>query len=542
MIPAEERILILTSTQKDSESTRKLLTGINLYPQACEDLNDLIRNIPLGAGALLIAKEVLVEENLKALIETLNAQPSWSDLPVIVLAGAGDLTEGSQQAIRVLRLIRNTTILERPVRVATLVSVVESAVANRRRQYEVRNLMLELEKARKEAVRANKTKSEFLANMSHEIRTPLGVMLGFTEFAVDDKTRPDERKRYLNAIEKNGRILLDLVNDILDLAKVEAGRIAIENVETSIEDVLHEVMVSLEPRASQKGVLLDLRLAADFPRRVITDPTRVRQIFTNIVGNAVKFTDKGSVVCTGFVDRSEDGKSVIRLKVTDTGLGISKAQAKNLFKPFTQADNSMARKFGGTGLGLVLSRNLARALGGDLYLEKSEPGEGSTFEFNFIADIMSGETYDSYPRFEIDAEKSISGLHVLVADDSEDNQFIISRILSRVGIHVETADNGEEAVLKASSGDYDVVLMDIQMPRLDGNEATQLLRKRGYKSPIIALTANALRSERERALNSGFDDYLTKPIEKRELYESLRRFDRRSHDVTPSEQRGTNAQ
>jgi signal transduction histidine kinase len=493
----------------------------------CRDVSDLAAEIAKGAGTLLLAKEVLLDSNLKALIDILNAQPSWSDLPVIVLAGEGDLTEGSQQAIRVLRLIRNTTILERPVRVATLISVIESAVANRRRQYEVRDLVAELEQARKEAVRANKTKSDFLANMSHEIRTPLGVMLGFAEFANDDRIGHDDRKRYLGAIEKNGRILLDLVNDILDLSKVEAGRIAIENVEVAIQDLLHEVMTSLEPRASAKGVLLDLRLSSNFPQYVISDPTRIRQVFLNIVGNAVKFTDNGSVVCEGFFETDNDGNSRIRLRVTDTGVGIAKAHAKNLFKPFTQADNSMARKFGGTGLGLVLSRKLARALGGDLNLVVSEPGRGSTFEISFQAQAAEGEHQVPAYRFESDPSGSIAGLNVLVADDSEDNQFIISRILKHVGIEVETADNGEEAVSKASSGEYDIVLMDIQMPRMDGNEATQSLRKKGYRRPIIALTANALKSERDRALNSGFDDYITKPIEKKALYESLRRFDPR---------------
>jgi signal transduction histidine kinase/ActR/RegA family two-component response regulator len=524
MIPASERILILTSTQRDSESTHKLLAVSHLCPHVCTSLENLLQTIQGGAGALVLAKEVLMGSNLKSLINYLDSQPSWSELPVIILAGTGDLTQGSKQAIQVMRLLRNTTVLERPVRVATLISVVESAIANRRRQYEVRNLLHDLLEARQEAERANKTKSEFLANMSHEIRTPLGVILGFTEFALDPSIPAYERENYLHAINRNGRILLDLVNDVLDLAKVEAGRIAIERGETSIPQILNEVISGLLPSAASKGISIKTTVAEGFPSRVLTDAFRLHQILNNLIGNAVKFTSQGYIRAEAYFKHVENAVAEIRIRIIDTGIGVSDAQREKLFHPFSQADSSMARKFGGTGLGLVLSRKLAQALNGDLQLLETTPGRGSTFELSLRAETVSAPAVVRPVSAEIAVTDSISGMRVLVADDSVDNLYIISRFLDQAGIAVDTVENGKEAVTKALSDSYDAILMDIQMPLMDGTEATMTLRRKGYRSPIIALTANALKGDREKALCSGFDDYITKPIERRDLYTSLGRF------------------
>jgi signal transduction histidine kinase/CheY-like chemotaxis protein len=527
----DERILILTSTQKDSESTRKLLQKWDLKPHVCSRFEDLIHQISQGAGALLIAKEILIGSNLEHLIDILAAQESWSDLPVIVLASAGDLTEGNAQAIQVLRNIRNTTVLERPVRIATLMSILESAIANRKRQYEVRNLFTDLVEARKEADRANKTKSQFLANMSHEIRTPLGIILGFSEFALDDSSSAEERRKYFEAIQKNGRILLELVNDILDLAKVEAGHISIENIDSSLLDILKDVTANFQAIASKKNVEIILKVPDQFADRVKTDPTRIRQIFTNVLGNAVKFTDQGSIVCEVSCSKQSDDKNKYSIKVIDTGLGIAPEQLEKIFQPFSQADSSMTRKFGGTGLGLVLSKKLAQVLGGDLTLIETTLGKGSTFEISFQAEKTNAINLSHSFSTKTNSSQAVAGLNVLLAEDSADNQFIVSRILNQAGVHVELANNGEEAVDKALKGRYDVVLMDIQMPQVDGREATTRLRKKGYRSPIIALTANALKGDREKALLSGFDDYITKPIQKNELFDSLARYKSFEHKL-----------
>lgn len=526
----DKRILILTSIVKDAETSSRLLSNANLCPHICQNFSELLAGISEGAAVLLLAKEVLISPNLDLLIVKLKTQDSWSDLPVVILASAGDLTHANEHTISVQKQISNSTILERPVRVATLISIVESAVANRMRQYEVRDLLQQLIDARKEAEqskiesdRANQSKSAFLANMSHEIRTPLGVMLGFTDLALDEATSEPDRRKYFQSVHRNGRLLLDLVNDILDLAKVESGHIAVEKIEMPILEILNEIVSGFRTVAAQKNIELRLVVQDEFPTYVKMDPTRFRQIFTNVIGNAVKFTKKGHVATVATFSQSSSGRIKIRLLVSDTGLGISEEQSRKLFQPFSQADSSMAREYGGTGLGLVLSRKLAKILKGDLKLVSSSFGVGSTFEITLEADAVTqiGKRIVNQDKVQ---PKSIQGMCVLLAEDSIDNQFIISRFLNQSGVRVEIANNGVEAVEKANLANYDVILMDIQMPQLDGNEATRKLRAAGYSKPIVALTANALKGDKEKALATGFDDYITKPIQRNELFNSLSHF------------------
>ncbi len=524
----DERILILTSTQKDSESTFKLLEANRFHPYICQGFADLLKSIAQGAGALLLAKEVLVHANLDLLKEQLQAQESWSDLPIVILASAGDLTQGKAETFHVLKALRNATILERPVRITTLTSMLESAISNRRRQYEVRNLLKDLIEARKEAEfsknesdRANHAKSEFLANMSHEIRTPLGVIIGFTDLAINetDSTK-EENQSYLSAIHRNGQLLLALVNDILDLAKVESGRIETEFIDVSILGTINDVVAALRPTATRKGVEIIFDAPADVPAFGKTDPTRLRQIVMNVLGNAIKFTKQGKILLQLHWQPTHEGFFQVFLTVKDTGLGISEQQQTKLFQPFSQADSSMTREYGGTGLGLVLSKQLARVLGGDLRLLESTPNVGSTFEISFEAGVSAPDVRSLGGRLPKKIHP-LEGVRILIVEDSFDNQQIVSRILKMAGASIELANDGVEAVERALAQDFDVILMDIQMPHMDGKEATRRLREQGYQKPIIALTANALKDEREESVRLGFDDYLTKPIQRGALLEAL---------------------
>jgi signal transduction histidine kinase/CheY-like chemotaxis protein len=526
----EERILILTSTQKDSDSASKLLAESSLHPYICLNIEDLLIKISDGAGTLLLAKEVLFDKNLERLKEQLNQQLSWSDLPIVILASAGDLTQGKKETLQVLKSLRNTTVLERPIRVATLASILESAIANRKRQYEVRDLVhllvvarQEAESSKKESDQANQAKSEFLANMSHEIRTPLGIIIGFSNLADEDDISNEDRKTYINTIQRNGKLLLDLVNDILDLAKVESGHMAVEEVETSVEEILKDVMLGLVPNAAKKNINLITNIQSNFPLKVKTDPTRVRQIFLNVIGNAVKFTKYGSVTAELSYEIVNSDRIGINLIVTDTGLGISEEQKIKLFKPFSQADSSMAREYGGTGLGLILSRNLTKALGGNLELLQSKAGVGSTFKISLVCKCVAA-IQPCVEEKTSQRKTSFEGVEVLVAEDSPDNQYLLSKILQQENMRVDIANNGLEAITKASNNNYDIILMDIQMPKMDGNKATSFLRKSGYSRPIIALTANALKGDKEKALASGFDDYITKPVQRVELFDSIKKF------------------
>ena len=388
----------------------------------------------------------------------------------------------------------------------------------------------QLKSAKEEAEVANETKSAFLANMSHEIRTPLGAVIGFSELMLDGKMSPSEKLNTIEIIKRNGRLLSTIINDILDLSKVEAGKLEIERVNVSLRELLNEVVVLLNLEAAGKGIKLIVSSEGIVPDIIKTDPIRLRQILFNIVGNAIKFTEKGSVNLSVKLAPSDVSKLLFVVK--DTGTGIDPEQAARLFSPFMQADVTMTRRFGGTGLGLALSKKLANALGGDVVLKESQLGAGSTFaisidhgqsqevHFNNVEEALetNAKVIDFSPR---DRATTLSRLKVLIVDDSPDNLALVKRILTIAGASVETAGNGQEGVEKALSGDFNLVLMDLQMPDMDGFQATEELRKCGFDRPIIALTAHAMKEERKRCLDYGFTDHLTKPVDRDVLIQML---------------------
>lgn len=368
---------------------------------------------------------------------------------------------------------------------------------------------------------ASEMKSAFLANMSHEIRTPLGAILGFTDLLRDSDLSAEDREQFLETISRNGQALTKIIDDILDLSKVEAGKLQIEEIEFSLPDILSEVQTLLEDRARAKGISVKLNWDSQIPSRIWSDPVRLRQILINILGNAIKFTSKGGVDIS-VQATPKDQKHQFKIAVADTGIGLLPDQLDNLFQPFTQADSSTTRKFGGTGLGLVLSRRLAQALGGDISVKANAPN-GSVFTISFTAraEGKAAKTSAASPN---GVRGPLSGLKVLVVDDSPDNRTLIQVVLSRRGAQVLSAENGRKALDAAKSEEVDVILMDIQMPGMDGYEATRLLRTSGFKKPIVALTAHAMAEERERTRAAGCDAHLTKPLDFDELVGTLEKF------------------
>ena len=380
---------------------------------------------------------------------------------------------------------------------------------------EGKQLNEELKIARQQAEHANRAKSAFLATMSHEIRTPLAAILGYSEILKDETLEPEERLEFLTTITRNGVALTRLIDDILDLSKVEAGQIEPELMDFSLAEMLGEIRSLFEEQARSKELKFEMETTG-LPERVRTDPTRLRQILVNLIGNALKFTSQGSVQVWA---RLQSG--LLHFQVRDTGIGLTEPQAARLFQPFSQGDGSTTRRFGGTGLGLALSRKLARALGGDVWLDSAEPDVGCCFHATVAAENC-GTPADVA---EVPAHSpQLRGLRVLLVEDLPDNQRLISHLLERAGVSVALAQDGQEGLEKALAGGYDVVLMDMQMPRLDGFTATRMLRQRGYRGPVVALTAHAMVEDRERIAECGCDAHLTKPIDVNAIYQTLQRL------------------
>ncbi len=395
----------------------------------------------------------------------------------------------------------------------------------------------------REARRANaatRAKSDFLANMSHEIRTPMTAILGYADLLLDSGADADVCRAHIGTIRRNGEHLLAVINDILDLSKIEAGRMEIESIPTRLARLLAEVDALMQVPAAHKSIALRCELASEFPETVITDPLRLRQILVNLVGNAVKFTDAGEVR----VSAAMDGE-MLRVSVRDTGVGMTPEQIGRLFAAFTQADTSMTRRFGGTGLGLTISKNLAQQLGGDIKVT-SEPGRGSEFVLTVrvlpVAGsatvgagpvVAAGGALDAAPAVARNDSRPLDGVRVFVAEDGPDNQRLIAFHLGKAGAQVRLFENGRRA-LEALTTDgtadgplqsprpCDVMLTDMQMPEMDGYTLARTLRERGWELPIIALTAHAMSDDARKCLDAGCDRYATKPINREQLIDCVR--------------------
>lgn len=458
----------------------------------------------------------------------------WMEVSIVTVRTA---PEGDQQLVALgFDVTGRIELTEQLLEQADLVEEQHAELAGR---------TFQVEQARMDAEQASRLKSEFLARTSHEIRTPMAAILGYADLLRDELSNAKAEAptiRHLETIRQNGQYLLNLVNDLLDLSKIEAGRLTMEILSCRPRKILDEVQSLLAVRASEKGLRLELKVSSELTQRVLTDPLRFKQILLNLIGNAIKFTDTGGVLVVAEEHVRDDTHSDLEIRVCDTGIGMSDEVLASLFRPYVQQDGNASRRVAGTGLGLWISKWLAEKLGGDIVVE-SQPGRGSTFTLT-IAIERCPEPVDGFPGAEcdddgsaaksfcqVDAEQLLRGARILLVEDNHALQRLVALMLRRIGVDVKTAANGREALRNLCEEGridarlladipFDLVLTDMEMPDLDGFDLCRILRARGFDKPIIALTAHAMEGDAAACLEAGCDVYLTKPVNRERLVQA----------------------
>lgn len=535
----DERILILAPTGRDALMTARFLNEAGLPAQVCATIEEMCREILDGAGLAFLTGEALTTEALRCLTEALADQPTWSDIPLLVLTSGGAQTPANADALNTLGEAGNVTLIERPVRVTTLLSAIKSTLRARRRQYDVRNhldrearaadereqLLVSEQSARAEAEAASRLKDEFVATVSHELRTPLTAVLGWIHILRGGKLDDAAAKHALEIIERNARSQNQLIEDLLDVSRIITGKLRLDvrpiDAAAIIESAIEAVLPAADAKEIRVQKILDTHMSS-----ILGDPARLQQVIWNLLSNAIKFTPRGGRVQV----RLERINSHIEISVSDSGEGIKEEFLPFVFDRFRQADGTSARRFGGLGLGLAIVRHLVELHGGTVQASSAGDGKGAMFTVKLpLLPIYQRESEgervhptasDSAP-LPIEYPDDLRGLKILVVDDEADTLELIKVLLGQCGAVVTTARSAAEAVKAVEQILPDVIISDIGMPIEDGFELIRKVRQlppdKGGKIPAVALTAYARAEDRLRVLRSGYQMHISKPVELAEL-------------------------
>ncbi len=522
-VPHEERVLILMSTLKDADTTAEILNKEGIDAHVCRSLSEICEEIAKGAGAAILTQEMTLQDQAKLLQTTLEEQPAWSAFPLLMLVPAG---KEFPLTTLMLESIGHMILLQRPLQINELLSTVKGALRDRRRQYGMRR---EIEKANA----ANVAKSEFLANMSHEIRTPMNAIIGLSNILSKSQPLTPRQTEFVHTLQTSANSMLTLINDLLDISKIEAQTVELEEIPFSLEDLLQEVVSMMAVRVREKRLTFNLDAGSITGRMFLGDPTRIRQIINNLCSNAIKFTEKGgvSIVVTRTVQSDDIDR--ICIVIADTGIGIDPSKQSAVFDKFVQADNSINRRYGGTGLGLAITRTLTEVMGGNISVD-STLGVGSTFSFT----LPLKQSAAANQPIEVKTQGPMPSKRderpsVLLVEDYAPNVMVAQSYLEDSGYRVIVATNGLEAVEMSKSGHPIAILMDVQMHPMNGFDATKRIREletsEGNKRvPIIGMTAHAMAGDMERCIAAGMDDYLSKPFKPEILMSKLQSLVRKN--------------
>jgi signal transduction histidine kinase len=532
---AAHRILVLPPTVRDGEVTLALLARAGLAGLVCSNMTHLCREIEEGAGALLLTSEAVSTGEIGKLVAAIKGQPSWSDLPIVLLLSGG---QESANSLGVLPSLGNVTLLERPAPTSSVISAVRTAVRARDRQYQIRDhlalskaaeahardlqeqlsIALEAERAaRSEAERVGQMKDEFLATLSHELRTPLNAIFGWAQILSMDADDPAAVREGIEVIDRNVRLQTQLIEDLLDVSRIISGKVRLDVQVVDLSELINSAIESVRPAADAKRLRLE-QVIDPSAGPVSGDPARLQQVLWNLLTNAIKFTPKEGKIHVML----ERINSHVELSVVDTGEGISPEFLPHLFERFSQSDASTTRKHGGLGLGLSIVKNLVELHGGSIRAQSAGEGRGATFVLRLPIRVTKETRDKSVPAphrsgKSLQGGDHLAGLKVLVVDDEPDARELVHQYLVKCGATAALAASAAEAHLVLDHFRADVIISDIGMPEQDGYEFIRAVRNSGDKTPAIALTAFARADDRIRSIQAGFQSHLPKPVEPAEL-------------------------